>query len=161
MVKAVRLEGFRQNQSGGNGNQMFRKLNDTSSFKYFKALHPNVYKYMPYLQIPIWGLQNTGKRWHYRLENDAHGEVVVKAELGQWLRESSHGVLGSVQNQKRQHPAEAAIDDPSKLMRNQPGKARALKFSISDTQHGIGFRTLSQRLAYCSPLCLLITLHMG
>lgn len=154
MVTAVRLEGFWQNQSGGNGNQMFRKLNDTSSFKYFKALHPNVYKCMPYLQIPIWGLQNTGKRWHYSLENDAHGEVVVKAELGQWLRESSHGVLGSVQDQKRQHPTEAAIDDPSKLMRNQPGKARALKFSISGTQHGMGFRILLLNSLLTAILCV-------
>lgn len=37
---------------------------------------------MLHLQFPIWGLQNIGKKWHYSLENNVHGEVLVKAELG-------------------------------------------------------------------------------
>lgn len=34
---------------------------------------------MLHLQIPIWGLQNIG---NISLENNAHGEVVIKAEQG-------------------------------------------------------------------------------
>lgn len=67
---------------GGDGSQMFRKLNDTTNCKYFKPLPPEVHKYVPNPYIPIWGLPKIGKGWWCCLENDAQGEIVVKGELG-------------------------------------------------------------------------------